>query len=499
MKRWIILLVAAAVMLGSFSHCSRPKTRFSLLCDYRFKPLAPLLQPFADKNGIALDIHYRAGFDLSAQVSSPSLPIDALWTASSPSLSLAGPGHKFQHTVSIMHSPLAFGIKKSLAKELGFLDHPPAIKDILQAIQAQKLSFLVPSITRSHTGLVAYIAFIQALSTSSPPLCPADLDDPELGKQIQDLFSGIKRSAPSEEKLLEIFFKGKYDAIINRQSLLVKANRKLTQLGQPPLALFSPVPGNFVLDCPLALMQTKDKGREEIFFKLREFLLSPPVQEKIRQHGWEPGLPSPPAMIPAQVLQKALARYRLDWRKPSLTVFCLDFSASMQGQGIKDLKQAAAVLFDPQASQQALLQACPRDITIVLPFNTQVLHKWKVKGNDPEKLFLLLQDILDASPAGGTDIYTPILEALKILSSQPLEKYLPAIILFTDGVSNVGKTFYDVKAAYKALGKDIPIFCLRYGQASEYQLNQLARLSKALVLDGREDLIKAFLLARSAN
>lgn len=499
MKRWTTILVLSAVMFGSISQCSRPKTRFSLLCDRQLRPLAALLQPFADKNGIALDIHYRDVVDRVAQVSSPSLPIDAVWAISSPSLSLADPGLKLRHTVSIMRSPLAFGIKKSLAKELGFLDQPPGIKDILQAIQAQKLSFLVPSITRSSTGLVAYIGFIRALRTTPQPLSPVDLDDPELGKQIQDLFSGVRRSAPSEEKLLEIFFKGKYDAILNRQSLLIKANLKLTQLGQPPLVLFSLVPGNFILDCPLAFLPQKDKGQEEIFFKLRKFLLSPAVQEKIRQQGWEPGLSSPPAMIPAQVLQKALDRYQLDWRKPSLTLFCLDFSASMQGQGIKDLKQAAAILFDPQASQQSLLQACPRDITIVLPFNTQVLHKWKVKGNDPEKLFLLLQNILDASPAGGTDIYTPILEALEILSSQPLEKYLPAIILFTDGVSNVGKTFYDVKAAYKALGKDIPIFCLRYGQASEYQLNQLARLAKALVFDGRKDLIKAFLLARSAN
>lgn len=51
---------------------------------------------------------------------------------------------------------------------------------------------------------------------------------------------------------------------------------------------------------------------------------------------------SPITMPSEQVLTKALNLYQTEFRKPSLNVYCLDFSGSMIGQGNEQLEEAMA-------------------------------------------------------------------------------------------------------------------------------------------------------------
>ena len=68
----------------------------------------------------------------------------------------------------------------------------------------------------------------------------------------------------------------------------------------------------------------------------------------------------------------------------------------------------------------------------------------------------------------------------------------------TDGEGNVGR-YSDLKEAYKNTNKDIPIYSIMFGYASEDQLNEIAKLTNALVFDGKTDLVKAFKEVRGYN
>ena len=59
-----------------------------------------------------------------------------------------------------------------------------------------------------------------------------------------------------------------------------------------------------------------------------------------RRAALKAALLSPIKMPAADVLFECLNLYQTDFRKPSLTVYCLDYSGSMSGEGNEQLVQA---------------------------------------------------------------------------------------------------------------------------------------------------------------
>ena len=79
----------------------------------------------------------------------------------------------------------------------------------------------------------------------------------------------------------------------------------------------------------------------------------------------------------------------------------------------------------------------------------------------------------------------------------PLENYVPAIILLTDG--NSEGSFSNFEQAWRASGRDIPVFSIMFGEASPEQLNHMANVTRGRVFDGRQDLVNAFRAAKGYN
>ena len=52
---------------------------------------------------------------------------------------------------------------------------------------------------------------------------------------------------------------------------------------------------------------------------------------------------------------------------------------------------------------------------------------------------------------------------------------------------------------YRALGMDVPVFSIMFGDADPEQLEQLAEATNARVFDGREELIDAFRKVKGYN
>ena len=135
---------------------------------------------------------------------------------------------------------------------------------------------------------------------------------------------------------------------------------------------------------------------------------------------------SPITLPSAQVIQTALDMYQTEFRKPSFTVFCLDFSGSMKGEGDRQLKHAMALLLDQNQAKKYMLSASSLDQIIVIPFSGSPKHVWNTTGNDPQTLSALLKQIQDLTPGGKTDIYTPARKGLELMTQKELDKYHPS-------------------------------------------------------------------------
>ena len=149
-----------------------------------------------------------------------------------------------------------------------------------------------------------------------------------------------------------------------------------------------------------------------------------------------------------------------------------------------------------EEAKKDLLQFNEKDKITVIPFSTDVIDTWQVTdGTDTQEL---LNQILNLSPTGSTNIYDTSIEALKILDEEDSSKYNLSIILMTDGLSNRG-SYNTLKYEYNNLGKEIPIYSIMFGNAYENELEEIAELTNAKIFDGKKDLLKAFKEVRGYN
>ena len=198
---------------------------------------------------------------------------------------------------------------------------------------------------------------------------------------------------------------------------------------------------------------------------------------------------SPIKMPAADVLFECLNLYQTELKKPSLTVYCLDYSGSMSGEGNRQLVDAMGQILIQENAKKNFLQASEREVNVLIPFNGGVIATMTAEGNGSELENLYAE--VEAQPVGGgTDMYTAAVAGLEILKGYDLSQYTPAIILLTDGQSS--GSLYDFEAAYDEMGAEIPVFSIMFGDADESQLEELAQYTNARVFDGRENLTEAF-------
>jgi Ca-activated chloride channel family protein len=417
---------------------------------------------------------------------------------------------------------VVLGIKNSVAQKLGFVGRDVKVSDILSAIERKELTFAMTSASQSNSGASAYLGFLYALLGSKQSLSKDDLNNPQLQQRITSLLSGINRSSGSSGWLKELFLRGNFDAMVNYESIIIETNQELARRGREQLYVVYPIDGIVLSDSPLGFYNRGNVAQEKTFLKLQDYLLSEPVQKEIAGLGRRVGLGgmgvaydknvfrpewgiqpekilSPIALPPADVIYQALELYQTQFRKPSITVFCLDFSGSMAGDGERQVKDAMSLLLSPERARQFLIQPGKNDVAIVVPFNSTPMAEWKVEGNNPDSLKSTLDKILACKPDGGTDIYTPAIKGIAQMSAYDLSRYMPAVVVLTDGKSNTGATMADLARARQSAGHDIPVFSIMFGDASPEQLREMADETLGSMFDGRKDLVSAFRKVKGYN
>lgn len=501
--------------------CSGPTESLRVLSGSENESLKPLIDDFCAKNHCRVDMAYKGSVDIMLELGKKDVPFDGVWPASDIWISLGDKSFKVKHLKSMMMSPVVFGIKKSVAEKLGFVGKSVSIKDILSAIENKKLAFAMTSASQSNSGCAAYIGFLYALAKPKGALTIADLHKKELKESIRTLLSGINRSSGSSGWLKDLFLKGDFDAMVNYESLIIETNKELVQAGREPLYVVYPVDGLVLADSPLGYINQGNQKKEALFLKLQDYLLSPETQGQIVRLGRRAGFPgtidedpktfnpdwgvdakkilSPIAMPSADVLLEAINLYQTEFRKPSATVFCLDFSGSMQGNGVSQVRDAMSLLLTPEKAREYLLQPGSQDKTTIIAFNGAIIKSWTVSGNNPDTLGALLDSIKSIKPDDGTDIYSPIVAGLDSLHTIDASRYLRAVILMTDGKSNSGRSYDDFETSWKQTGSGVPVFSIMFGEASKEQLGPMGEATLGTVFDGREDLIGAFRKVKGFN
>jgi Ca-activated chloride channel family protein len=481
-----------------------------------------LLEDFCAKNGAAITISYMGSLDIMNILARGGEGYDAVWPANSMWISLGDTSFKVKHTASVYQTPVVFGIKKSVADGLGFTAKEVSVNDILAAIQGKKLTFCMTSATQSNSGACAYISFLYAFLGNPEMVRSGDLDDPALQDSVSGLLKGINRSSGSSDWLKDLFLSSDYDAMVNYETLIISANKRLEEEGRETLYAVYPKEGVAMADSPLGYIDNGNSEKEALFKNLREFLLSAPVQLEIQKTGRRTGFipiskeninvfnaddgidinkTLPIVKMPdAATVEKALELYQERLRKPSLTFYCLDFSGSMAGAGEAQLKEALRNLLDQETAKRNLLSAGEKDENIFVLFNSGIKQVINVSGNDPEKLLEAYHEITSAKPGGGTDMYTPVLRSFQLMGGYNTRDYISSIIVMTDGESE--DYFGEFSRIYRANGLDrldVPVFSIMFGDAKQEQLDGLAELTRARVFDGKTDLVTAFKNAKGYN
>ena len=512
----LALLTAAAVLTGCDTAAdsgadtvlgSGGKT-LRIVSGSENRELEPILEDFAKSEGVRIEMTYQGSLDIMRLLEGEELPYDAVWPASSLWLDAADTSLNLKHAESVSITPVVFGIRQSLAQELGLVGKEVSVGDLLEPIRGGKLRFCMTSATQSNSGASAYIGFLYALLGNPESLTSADLESERLRTQMTELLSGVDRSSGSSDWLKDMFLQGDFDAMVNYECLVIQANQELEAQGREPLYVVYPTDGLTIADSPLAYVDQGDGEKEELFLKLQEYLLSDEIQSAIQRTGrrssytgvneenrdvfredWglQPDRVLSPMKMPAQeVLFQALDLYQTEFKKPSLNVYCLDYSGSMAGEGNQQLEAAMEQLLIQSNAQEHFLQAS----------SSEPMEVCTAQGNGAE-LEALNTTVQDLEPGGGTDMYAAAIQGLEELKNYDLSQYTPALILLTDGQSE--GSFREFADAYQELGAQVPVFSIMFGDADESQLEDLAELTNARVFDGREDLVGAFRSVKGYN
>ncbi len=494
------------------------KDVFKIISSSENEDLEEVILDFATKSNLDIDIEYAGTLDIMEKLNNGE-EYDAVWASNSIWLYMLDSSVKVSNSESTSINPVVFAVTKSKAEELGFIGKEIYTNDIIQAIKAGNLKFSMSNPTRTNSGATAYLGLLSSIAGSPEVLKLENIENENVKNELTTLFAGLERSSGSEEFLEELFLNGEHESIVTYESSIININKELEKAGKETLYVLYPVDGVSISDSPFAYIDNGYDDKKETFTQIQNYILSNEGQKKLAENGrrtWFGGVTTNanekifnpnwgidttryivPIKFPSTaIIQEALSLYQTEFRKPVHTVFCLDYSGSMIGDGIEELTSAMKYILNEESAKKDLLQYTEKDKITVIPFSSNVIDVWKV--SNATDTADLIHNIENSKPTGSTNIYDTSLEALQVLFKEDMNIYNVSIILMTDGASNMG-SYENLSNVYKETNKEIPIYSITFGDAYEDELERIAELTNAKVFDGKTDLLKAFKEVRGYN
>ncbi|MBQ9315121.1 MAG: VWA domain-containing protein [Clostridia bacterium] len=525
----IIMLASIVIFDGSGTPQYNPYTpqyqeesvdtkRFNILSSAENKDLEEIIMNYVGTKGYDVNIEYAGTLDIMNKINKGE-KYDAIWISNSIwSYMIDSKVATVKNAKSTSITPVIFGIKKSKAQELGFIGKTIYTKDLVNAISAGNLKFTMASPTTTNSGASAYLGLLYTLAGNPEVLTEEILNREDVRENLRTFFSGLERSSGSEDFLEQSFLNGDYEAVVSYESSIIKINQELEQRGRETLYAIYPVDGVSICDNPFSYIDNKNENKKQIFLDIQSYLLSDEGQRLLQKQGrrtWFGGINenvdknifnpnwgidttkyiSPVKYPSTAVIKEALLAYQTSLRKPIHVVFCLDYSGSMYGNGIKELRNAMQYILTEEAAAD-YIQFSQEDKIEIVPFSDSVKGTWTT--NEGTNTSELLKNINQFETRGSTALYPAAARGIELLQNEDTSKYNVSVILMTDGEGNVG-TISDFEQVYKAAGREIPVYSIMFGYANNTQLESLAELTNGKVFDGKENLVAAFKEVRGYN
>jgi Ca-activated chloride channel family protein len=477
--------------------------------------LEPVLADAATATGVRIELEPVGTLDGAETVASGAAEAghDAIWFSSNRYLALQpGAQARLGTATDIMSSPVVLGLRRSVAERLGWVGRPVTWAEIAVAAGARQFTYGMTDPSASNSGFSAVVAVSTALVGAGSALTIEQAKSTE--PALRDFFAAQTVAAGSSGFLQDAYVRRAtgadpgepVDGLINYESVLLAMNAAGTL--PEPLELIRPADGVITAEYPFTVLAAASPEAKDAHRRLTEHLRTPDVQRAIAERTHRrpavPGiLPAPagatsvelPFPAQAEVVDALLTSYFDKLRRPSRTIYVLDTSGSMaQDDRIGELHRSLASLAgaDPSLTGQYRRFRGREQVTL-LPFSTapSAPETFTVAEDNPGPD---RQRIADAAaglePAGDTAIYDS-LQAAYLIAEQQIAAdpdRFTSIVLMTDGENTSGTDFrgFATWAGVRpAAVRDVPVFCVLFGESSVEEMEEVARLTGGRTFDAR--------------
>lgn len=441
------------------------------------------------------------------------------------------PGTAVREKKPIMMSLTTLVVDRTKAQALGWAENLRMI-DVVNAAREGKLKVCAASASQDAAALNFFLSAMTAIKGEAATLRTEDLNlDTPIVAAMEDFYAVMVKGAYNSDFLRQSVLSERMsgqttcDAVVLPESSAIALDRDLTAAGKEPMQIFYIADATSVQIYTMGCVDKINADKTAQCQALEKYLQSPAVQAKIVNLGFRandvgyavPGAdptvfnadwgvrtdePLAVDMPKDTVVEQAINLYQTALRPGSYTVYCLDYSGSMEGDGQEQLLVAMKLMLDQTEASRYLLQASPKDTTYVIAFAGNILAENMVQGNDPGQFTDLYGQVERQELANSTNIYGCAIRALEVAQANASDDQLPAVILLTDGQHNGVESYGDLKSVYSQMSRPIPVYAILFGFAVEEELRSIANLTNGSLCDGhggQEALARCFRTFKGNN
>ncbi|MFF3323524.1 substrate-binding domain-containing protein [Streptomyces sp. NPDC002889] len=513
----LIALCMACLWLAAVTACSvnRPESvTLRVLASSELVDMRPLLDDLRRETGITLEMDYRGTVDAGNALASGRYRHDLAWLSSDRYFRLkqkeTAPGVEPPLATSIMRSPVVIGMRPATAEQLRRTAPGGRISwaDAADAAADGTLKFAMADPRHTNSGLAALIGVATAAAGTGSPLRPEDVSC----DRLRGFFAGHALTADSSARMADGFVRrqDELNAMITYESELLQLNRS-GELRRP-LEIVHPDDGMVLSDYPVLLL---DPAKRDAYDRMVDWLKSDPVQKNIMERTLrrpiDPGVPRIPRLrepvgnalyFPGdqKVVDRLLADYGAPRRdRPARVIFLLDFSGSMRGERIAQLRATFDGLSGADDSRSGKFVRFYRgEALTVMRFAGRVLDERSVTYEGQRDLGRLSGFVASDDFADSTAIWSSLdhayVKVTGLVRQHPGQDI--SIVLMTDGENNAGMdldTFLRRHAALPPQARAVRTYTVRHGEADTEELDRAARATGGRMVDATaQSLLNAF-------
>lgn len=473
-----------------------PHTELRVLAGSELADIQPLLPELSTATGVKLKLDYKGTLAATEQLAGDRGPYDLAWLSSDRYLDLLltdAKKERPQHQ-KIMLSPVAVGVKHSVATRLGWAGGTPVTwAMIADRAKTGEFHYGMSDPAESNTGLAALIGVATAASGTGAALRHEDIDRAIGSGQLQGFFAGQALWSDNSHWLAEAYVRdqGRLDGMVNYESVILSLNAGGTL--SEPLDLVYPQEGIVTADYPLVLLNT---AQRTAYDRVVDWLRSEPIQQKLMsQTGRRPVNqnvrlePRFPASIgvevafPGQrsVIDELLQAYQDRLRKSAHVVYLLDFSRSMRGGRVAALRSVFASLSGADTSLTGQFSRFrKREEITIMRFGGRILDERDFVINGQPDLAAINDyvgvDFFDENTAIWSSLDHAYQKVADIVKTHP-GKFV-SVVLMTDGENNAGIGLDEFLADYRATPPEVRAvrtYTIRLGEADPNELSRAAK------------------------